>query len=161
MSKKNQDNLKRILVIISGLFFLGVMTLPMSNLFQKKVEETPQNTKANDGITPEKLAEIAQGYEKVLQREPDNVTALQGLAEAKMRLKDYAGAKPPLEKLYQKFPNNPQLMLFLYVARSQTNDLPGATKIMENLVKLYPQEPKFKEELARLKGNKLLPSPTK
>ncbi len=161
MSKNKQDNLKRILVIVSGLFFLGMMTIPMSNIFTNKQTNNSQTPQADNQIDAKKLGELAQGYEKVLEREPDNLTALQGLVEAKMRLKDYQGAKPSLEKLYQKFPENPQVMLFLYIARLQTNDIGGATALMEKLAKLYPQEPKFQAELARLKGAKPLPSPTK
>ncbi|OKH17362.1 tetratricopeptide repeat protein [[Limnothrix rosea] IAM M-220] len=42
----------------------------------------------------------------VLEREPNNFTALKSLAEARMALKDYEGALEPLEKLLTAFPNN-------------------------------------------------------
>ena len=43
-----------------------------------------------------------------LEREPNNLTALQSLAEARMALEDYEGAREPLEKLLTAFPDNQQ-----------------------------------------------------
>jgi tetratricopeptide (TPR) repeat protein len=152
MPKKNNDTLKRVLTISSGLVFLALMVVPTLGLLKNNNSNSSQGNQPGqqETIPPEKLREMAKGYEKILEREPDNPTALQGLAQAKLQLKDYIGAREPLEKLYKKNPDSLEVMLVLYGTRLQTQDVFGAKSILEKLVKTYPQEPKFKEELTRL-----------
>lgn len=152
MPKKDNRSLQKFFVLSSGLVFLGLMVIPMLGAFN----QNPRNVAGNGqpgqraAIDPEKLRQAVAGYEKILQREPNNPTALQGLAQARLELKDYAGAREPLEKLHEQYPNEIQVSLVLYGTRLQTNDVPGAKQILEKLVKDYPQEPKFKEELTKL-----------
>lgn len=152
MPKKNNDTLKRVLIISSGLVFLALMVVPTLGLLKNNNSNSPQGNQPGQeaAIPPEKLEEMVKGYEKILEREPDNPTALQGLAQTRLQLKDFIGAREPLEKLYQKYPDNLEVMLVLYGTRLQTQDVSGAKSILEKLVKNYPQEPKFKEELTRL-----------
>ncbi len=152
MPKKNNDALKRVLIVSSGLVFLALMMVPTLGLLKNNNSNSPQGNQSGQEATipREKLEEMVKGYEKILEREPDNPTALQGLAQARLQLKDFIGAREPLEKLYQKYPDNLEVMLVLYGTRLQTQDVSGAKSILEKLVKNYPQEPKFKEELTRL-----------
>jgi cytochrome c-type biogenesis protein CcmH/NrfG len=152
MPKKNNDALKRVLIVSSGLVFLALMVVPTLGLLKNNNSNSPQGNQSGQEATipREKLEEMVKGYEKILEREPDNPTALQGLAQARLQLKDFIGAREPLEKLYQKYPDNLEVMLVLYGTRLQTQDVSGAKNILEKLVKNYPQEPKFKEELTRL-----------
>ncbi|GBL13821.1 beta-barrel assembly-enhancing protease [Microcystis aeruginosa NIES-1211] len=152
MPKKNNDTLKRVLIVSSGLVFLALMVVPTLGLLKNNNSNSTQGNQPGQEATipPEKLAAMVKGYEKILEREPDNPTALQGLAEARLQLKDFIGAREPLEKLYQKYPDNLEVMLVLYGTRLQTQDVSGAKSLLEKLVKDYPQEPKFKEELTRL-----------
>ncbi|MCE2671507.1 MAG: tetratricopeptide repeat protein [Microcystis sp.] len=152
MPKKNNDALKRVLIVSSGLVFLALMMVPTLGLLKNNNSNSPQGNQSGQEATipREKLEEMVKGYEKILEREPDNPTALQGLAQARLQLKDFIGAREPLEKLYQKYPDNLEVMLVLYGTRLQTQDVSGAKNILEKLVKNYPQEPKFKEELTRL-----------
>jgi len=106
MPKKNNDTLKRVLIVSSGLVFLALMVVPTLGLFKNNNSNSPQGSQPGQEATiaPEKLQEMVKGYEKILEREPDNPTALQGLAQARLQLKDFIGAREPLEKLYQKYP---------------------------------------------------------
>ena len=152
MPQKNNDTLKRVLIVSSGLVFLALMVVPTLGLLKNNNSNSTQGNQPGQEATipTQKLEEMVKGYEKILEREPDNPTALKGLAEARLQLKDFIGAREPLEKLYQKYPDNLEVMLVLYGTRLQTQDVSGAKSLLEKLVKNYPQEPKFKEELTRL-----------
>ena len=52
----------------------------------------------------EQLLLQARGYEKVLAREPDNLTALSGLVRTRLDMQDLEGAIIPLEKLIELNP---------------------------------------------------------
>jgi predicted Zn-dependent protease len=84
------------------LFFFGSTGFTMVNLFasawnQPDVEATQ---------SPEDpLKQQEQGYELVLQREPDNVAALEGLVNTRLQMNDQAGAIEPLERLVKLRPH--------------------------------------------------------
>jgi hypothetical protein len=122
-----KEILQKTFVIASGLAFLGMMTLPMLNVFKENTNSPPSsdNTPAqNQPPTAEekaKIAAIADGYAKVLEREPENPTALQGLVEARLQLGDLPGAIPPLEKLTQLYPEQEPLKQLLKVLKQQVS----------------------------------------
>ena len=103
MSRTSKSNLlQRILIIASGLVFLGLMVIPLLESFGKKPNPTAANPAAGQNTEEQKqLLALAQGYEQVLKREPNNLTALQGLAGANIKLRNFEGALAPLEKLNQ------------------------------------------------------------
>jgi len=109
--------LQKIFIIGSGFAFLGMMTLPMLNMFK----ETPEQTQAVSPNTnpQEQLNKIADGYEKVLQREPNNPTALQGLAEIRLKMNDLKGAIAPMEKLVALYPEEKKLKALLEAIKQQ------------------------------------------
>jgi cytochrome c-type biogenesis protein CcmH/NrfG len=154
MPKKNNNAIiKKVVGIGGGLALLALAILPIMGLFNSN-SQTATNNDTPPGqqppADPEKARQMAAGYEKVLQREPNNPTALQGLARAKLELQDYEGAREPLEKLYKRFPNDVQVMAILYGTRLQTNDIAGAKQMIEKLAKDYPQNPEFTKERDRL-----------
>lgn len=112
--------LQKTFMIFAGLSFLGMMTLPMLTMFNRnsnpaeQAEQTGPNTNEQ-----QRLQQIAQGYEKVLEREPDNPTALQGLVSARLELRDLPGMVQPLEKLVELDPDNPQFQELLAAVKQQ------------------------------------------
>ncbi|MGP0129458.1 MAG: tetratricopeptide repeat protein [cyanobacterium endosymbiont of Rhopalodia musculus] len=117
MSNNPQKPFQRIVVILSGLALLGVMILPMSRSINQS--PYPLATSTTNSSQREKLQAIADGYEQVLKREPKNPTALQGLIEAKLQLKDLEGAIIPMEKLVQLFPEEEKLATILKTMKQE------------------------------------------
>jgi len=84
------------------------------------------------------LEERAKAYELVLQREPDNQTALRGLLEAKLGLGDVKGAIAPLEKLAKANPNESLYSVLLAQAKQQAGDPEGAAQVYRDVLKTKP-----------------------
>lgn len=121
MSQASEKPLtKRILVIISGLFFLGSsvsVVIGMLNSSPQSAQQ-PTPTEAQASVT-EQLQAQAEGYEQVLAREPDNLFALQGLVEIRLQMQDFEGAIAPLEKLVEIYPDQPQYIALLEGVKQQ------------------------------------------
>ena len=118
--------LQKTFIIASGLAFLGMMTVPMLTVLRGNANQTevpsqgaPQQPTAAD---LERLKEVAGGYEKVLQREPDNPNALQGLVEARLQMGDLAGAIAPMEKLTKIYPEEKGLKQLLEAIKLQVKN---------------------------------------
>lgn len=89
--------LQRILVTIFGLAFIGSTgAAVIAGLFSNSNDTTPEQSV--DAPSIEEQVQIrASGYEKVLEREPENFTALSGLAEIYLQTGNIEKAIPPLE----------------------------------------------------------------
>ncbi|MEB3159863.1 MAG: tetratricopeptide repeat protein [Synechocystis sp.] len=119
-----KEIVQKTFIIASGVAFLGMMTLPMLSIFKGDSNSPPPSNASapNQPPTAEeraKIAAIADGYAKVLEREPDNPNALQGLVEARLQLGDLPGAIPPLEKLTELYPEQEPLKQLLTVIKQQ------------------------------------------
>jgi tetratricopeptide (TPR) repeat protein len=74
----------------------------------------------------------------VLQREPDNETALRGLLETRLEMGDIPGAITPLEKLAEIKPEQPEYMILLAQAKQQVNDREGAAQAYRSILANQP-----------------------
>lgn len=97
--------IQRILIIISGIAFAGSTVFGMAGLFTSALQEPKDNAKTAAGSRDSQLEAQERGYELVLQREPDNQVALQGLVQARLQMNDLQGAVDPLEKLVKLNPD--------------------------------------------------------
>ncbi|MEM0979769.1 MAG: tetratricopeptide repeat protein [Cyanobacteria bacterium P01_H01_bin.58] len=84
------------------------------------------------------LAARAQGYEQVLEREPDNQVALEGLVEARIQLGDLQGVIEPLEKLAELQPDVPDYRVLLGQAKQEIGDLEGAAQSYRTVLTTNP-----------------------
>jgi tetratricopeptide (TPR) repeat protein len=86
------------------------------------------------------LKKQAEAYELLLQREPDNQTALRGLLEARLGMADVKGAIAPLEKLVQINPQDTKLAVLLAQAKQQANDPEAAATVYRSVLQKQPGE---------------------
>lgn len=115
MSKKNKKKetkskkLLRIVTLIFGLGFAGSMlALSLSGVFS---QDNSHNASYNNPDAPsveEQIQLQASGYEKVLEREPSNLTALEGLMQIYLQTGNREKAVLTLEKLVKHYPEQSQ-----------------------------------------------------
>ena len=85
-----------------------------------------------------KLEAEASGYQKVLEREPDNTTALNGLLKIRLQQKNIEGAIAPLEKLANLNPEQTEYTSLLAQAKEQVKDYEGAAAAYNKVLADYP-----------------------
>lgn len=99
--------------------FLGSMAASTVSLYTASNAETPAPVMSEEPT----LDSQARGYELVLQREPDNVTALEGLANTRLEMNEPKGAIAPLERLVELNPNSTDYATQLAETKQQAGDL--------------------------------------
>lgn len=111
--------LSRVVTLILGLGFgASTLVIALSSVFS---ESKSSNVAANDPNAPpieEQIKTQVSGYEKVLEREPQNVTALEGLALIYLKT-DPKKAIPTLEKLVQYYPQRQEYAVVLKQVKQQ------------------------------------------
>ncbi|MDE5110906.1 MAG: tetratricopeptide repeat protein, partial [Trichodesmium sp. St7_bin2_1] len=70
----------------------------------------------------DQLQKRARGYEGVLEREPENVTALEGLVKVRLEMGDRKGAIAPLEKMVGLYPEREDYKMVLEQVRLEVKD---------------------------------------
>lgn len=102
MSKK--PILHRVLAVVGGLSFLGTTAFATASIFRDAMTQ-PSSSQTQVTSIEDRLAAQQRGYETVLQREPENKVALEGLVLVKLQRGDTEGAIAPLEKLVELYPH--------------------------------------------------------
>lgn len=101
-TKQNKQYKQKIMLVTSLLFFFATTGYSMTNMFKAAFQQ-PALTTETASVDPLELE--AKGYELVLQREPNNQAALEGLVNTRLQMNDTVGAIEPLEKLVQLHPD--------------------------------------------------------
>ncbi|WP_219892058.1 hypothetical protein [Chamaesiphon polymorphus] len=97
----------KIVVIGSGISFLGGSILGIGGMISSSLDRPAVNENAAQSQNAQLQAE-EKGFATVLQREPNNQTALKGLVSSRMRRGDILGTKAALERLVKLNPTNTQ-----------------------------------------------------
>lgn len=133
MEKKK---LTQVLIIGSGIAFLASSVAGLSGLIASSLNE-PAATKNSAQSQNAQLQAEEKGFMGVLQREPNNQTALRGLVEIRMQRGDVPGTKTALERLVKLNPENKQYKEFLAALNKQINE----TKKVGTLKPTEPAQP--------------------
>ena len=101
-----RDRTKQIFALVSMVSFGGSAIFGIVSLFSSGLSSQHQQKQAAVAVSQESLlAAKERGYVTVLQREPENQTALEGLANVRLEMDDKVGAIEPLEKLVKLNPD--------------------------------------------------------
>jgi hypothetical protein len=104
--KRRSDRIKQIFALVSMVGFGGSTIFGFVNLFSSGLSRQHQPKQESAVVSQESLlAEQERGYVTVLQREPENQTALEGLVNVRLEMNDRVGAIEPLEKLVKLHPD--------------------------------------------------------
>ncbi len=142
VSQKSNRWLINIILVVAAVALVGASMLPLltSTIEQSQPPNASPSPSGQNAIAAQKsqLEDQARGFELVLQREPENQTALQGLVDARIKLGDIKGAIPSIEKLAQLNPTQPQYTLLLAQAKVRTGDVEGGQNAYRAILKTKP-----------------------
>ncbi|MEG5036797.1 tetratricopeptide repeat protein [Microcoleus sp. AT3-D2] len=167
MEKANKRRgLITVVVVLAVIAFVGISLMPplitpildsifKGNQAQSTSTPTPTQTAQSGEKQSELLQAQARGYELVLQREPDNVTALRGLLQVRLELigqgvGDIKDAIAPLEKLASLNPETTEYGILLAQAKERTGDREGAAQAYRSILASRPGEIKALQGLVNL-----------
>ena len=153
MEKANKRRgLISVVVVLAIVAFVGFSLLPpildriiKANQAPSRSTPTPTQTAQSNDKQLQLLQDQVRGYELVLQREPDNVTALRGLLQVRLELigqgvgaiKDVV---PTLEKLAKLNPDTTEYGILLAQAKERTGDREGAAQAYRSILASKPGE---------------------
>ncbi len=138
---------KRNRWLVGGILFIAVAALlavslgPLIQAAFNNSQHSGYNNSVPTAANGDRQAELegrANGYELVLEREPDNRAALEGLVEARIGLGDLAGAAEPLSRLAELNPQEPRYSVLLAQAQQELNDLEAAAQTYRNILTATP-----------------------
>ncbi|MEA5538835.1 tetratricopeptide repeat protein [Limnoraphis robusta Tam1] len=113
-SRQRRLQRKQKLIAFIGVIGFGGSTLfTLVPMFKDALQRQnqPEITEVDSAEVQLKAQE--KGYKIVLEREPDNLTALEGLMNVRLELNDPKGAIEPLEKLVQLSPEREDYLVLL------------------------------------------------
>lgn len=148
--KRNRWLVVSVLVVAVGAF-IALSVLPfLSGGGNHSATTTPAAGSSDATDVRSELEARARGYESVLEREPDNQTAIRGLVEARIQLGDLEGVIEPLERLAEMSPEVPEYRILLGQAKQSVGDLEGAADAYRTILTQRPGDMNALQSLTAL-----------
>ncbi|HEY9810645.1 MAG TPA: tetratricopeptide repeat protein [Halomicronema sp.] len=148
VSQKRSRWIIQTVMVLALTAFVGFSLLPiLTNVLkanqvpQQAATPTPAPTSQQPSSPQNKQADLeaqARGYELVLQKEPENKAALEGLIRTRLELNDVKGVIAPLEKLATLNGDEPRYTILLAQAKQQTGDAEGAGTAFRSILNSKP-----------------------
>lgn len=172
MSQPRNQWIVRIVLVLAVVAFIGVALIPLLGALNNpqplvgNATSNPTNSSAADQKS--QLADAVRGYELVLQKEPENQTALKGLVQARLELlsqKSRGEVKPadiqvvidPLEKLAKLNPQQSEYAVLLAQAKQQIGDKEGAAQTYRSILATKPGDLKALQGMVNLQVSEKRP----
>ena len=122
------------LIIFTGLPLVGSIVQEAKILDQDEAQQVARiSTQENARLEAE-----ARGYQKVLDREPHNETALRELLSIRLQQQDLLGAIAPLETLAEIHPQVTEYAILLGQTKQYAADYEGAAAAYRNVLGVSP-----------------------
>lgn len=144
MTEKSKNRwLMNALIILGLVSFLAISIYPLIGMMESSGQPqaasspTPSQS-ASPQINRSELEAQAKGYEAVLQKEPDNPTALRELVRVRAQMQDAKGAIAPLERLVKLNPEVTDYAVLLAQTKQELKDTEGAAQIYREVLKKDP-----------------------
>jgi cytochrome c-type biogenesis protein CcmH/NrfG len=117
MEKRKQ--LQKIMIVLSVVSLMGSTIFGLGKLFTGANSQPSQPKTPTAQSTSLTLAAQEKGYLTVLEREPNNQTALEGLVNTRLDMNNLQGAIDPLEKLVKLNPDRADYKVLLGQAKGK------------------------------------------
>jgi tetratricopeptide (TPR) repeat protein len=130
--------------LVLGMMLFSLITVSALPLVGSVVEGQQFTSHPNEKVITFDQQQLtimeaeAAGYQKVLDREPNNDTALNGLLKIRLQQKDLERAILPLSKLAQLHPEQTEYSTLLAQAKQQTADYEGAAAVYNQVLREHP-----------------------
>jgi tetratricopeptide (TPR) repeat protein len=130
--------------LVLGMMLFSLITVSALPLVGSVVEGQQFTSNPNEKVITFDQQQLtimeaeAAGYQKVLDREPNNDTALNGLLKIRLQQKDLDRAILPLTKLAQLHPEQTEYSTLLAQAKQQTADYEGAAAVYNEVLREHP-----------------------
>jgi tetratricopeptide (TPR) repeat protein len=128
-----------LVVAVSLLALTGFSLFPLVNLVLDSGAAVATEPNSLSAAQTSQIQAQAQGYTKVLQKEPENQVALKGLLNARLQLGDVKGSLLPLEKIAALNPQTPDYTVLLAQTKQHLGDREGATASYRTVLAIQPQ----------------------
>jgi tetratricopeptide (TPR) repeat protein len=128
-----------LVVAVSLLTLTGFSLFPIVNLVLDSGSAVATEPDRLSSAQASQVQAQAQGYERILQKDPDNKVALKGLLDAKLQLGDIRGSLIPLEKIAALNPQTPDYSVLLAQTKQYLGDREGATATYRTVLAIQPQ----------------------
>lgn len=156
MPQSRRHPLQRVVLIFSGLAFLGGTVFASLSLLGGQPgaqygDSAPASVNPETGEVEDQLTAIEAGYASVLEREPENLTALQGLVQARVEMGKLEEALEPLKTIQTLEPENSQVIQAIAAIHLQLQQVPEAIGHMEQLLELDPDNTELQTQIEDLK----------
>ncbi|MBF2063955.1 MAG: tetratricopeptide repeat protein [Calothrix sp. C42_A2020_038] len=147
MTQSGNRWIVRVVLVIAVLAFVGVSMVPIIAAFNESrgSGSSAADTKGNLPTVDQKskLQDEVRGYELVLQREPENQTALKALLQARLQLLalkqgEIKDVIEPLSKLAKLNPDQTRYAVLLAQAKQQMGDNEGAAQTLRTVLETRP-----------------------